>query len=75
MQAQLEHRPYVFQLDACAVGPADQPCTDGGVNLTVPVVDFCAQCPDANVGLSSVAFAKFAPLSDGIVPGVAWAIV
>ncbi|CAL1711696.1 unnamed protein product [Somion occarium] len=46
-----------------------------GVNLTAPIVDFCAQCPQFNVGLSAVAFQKFAPLSDGIVPNVTWEIV
>lgn len=48
---------------------------DNGVNLTAPIVDFCAQCPQFNVGLSAVAFQKFAPLSDGIVPNVTWEIV
>lgn len=48
---------------------------DNGVNLTAPIVDFCAACPDVNVGLSDAGFQKFAPLSDGIVPGVVWNIV
>ncbi|TCD67782.1 hypothetical protein EIP91_011968 [Steccherinum ochraceum] len=49
--------------------------THGGTHLAVPIVDFCASCPDENIGLSTPGFVHFAPTSAGIVTGVSWSIV
>ncbi|KAH8103499.1 hypothetical protein BXZ70DRAFT_734699 [Cristinia sonorae] len=50
--------------------------THNNVTVTAPIVDFfTATGVDSNVGLSAAGFVKFAPLSDGIVPGVVWQIV
>ena len=49
--------------------------SDNGTTLTAPIVDFCAQCGQFNIGLSPSAFQKFASLDDGIVNNVTWVIV
>ncbi|KAI0032395.1 hypothetical protein K488DRAFT_49996 [Vararia minispora EC-137] len=46
--------------------------THNGTSLTAAIVDLFPGGPEFNVGLSTSAFQKFAPLSQGIVNNVTW---
>ncbi|OKJ13844.1 cysteine/serine endopeptidase inhibitor [Kitasatospora sp. CB01950] len=46
-----------------------------GKTLTVPVKDKCPTCASTHLDLSQPAFAKFAPLDQGIINGITWQFV
>ncbi|KAI0732513.1 hypothetical protein C8Q72DRAFT_793145 [Fomitopsis betulina] len=46
-----------------------------GTNVTAQIVDYCPDCSDTYVGLSSVGFEEFASTDQGIVSNVTWEIV
>ncbi|MFB7473516.1 cysteine/serine endopeptidase inhibitor [Kitasatospora sp. NPDC056184] len=46
-----------------------------GKTLTVPVKDQCPSCDATHIDLSQPAFAKFAPLGQGVINGLTWQFV
>lgn len=54
---------------------ADRRSADNGTNVTAQIVDYCPDCSDTYVGLSSVGFEEFASTDQGIVSNVTWEIV
>lgn len=47
----------------------------GGKTLTVPVRDKCPSCDSTHIDLSRPAFARFAPLGQGVINGITWQLV
>ncbi|MER8185995.1 cysteine/serine endopeptidase inhibitor [Kitasatospora sp. NPDC094015] len=46
-----------------------------GKTLTVPVKDKCPSCDSTHIDLSQPAFARFAPLGQGVINGLTWQFV
>ncbi|MFE7191684.1 cysteine/serine endopeptidase inhibitor [Kitasatospora sp. NPDC057541] len=46
-----------------------------GKTLTVPVKDQCPSCDSTHIDLSQPAFARFAPLGQGVINGLTWQFV
>ncbi|MFE7565194.1 cysteine/serine endopeptidase inhibitor [Kitasatospora sp. NPDC057500] len=46
-----------------------------GKTLTVPVKDQCPSCDATHIDLSQPAFARFAPLGQGVINGLTWQFV
>ncbi|MFB6890274.1 cysteine/serine endopeptidase inhibitor [Kitasatospora sp. NPDC056327] len=46
-----------------------------GKTITVPVKDQCPSCPSTHIDLSEPAFARLAPLGQGVINGLTWQFV
>ncbi|KAH7920596.1 hypothetical protein BV22DRAFT_790298 [Leucogyrophana mollusca] len=75
--------PSVFfhSFPGAGANPNDNPiCTydvtiiHNTTSVTAQIVDYCTQCADTSIGLSTSAFAKFADPSVGVVNNVSWAV-